>query len=222
MRTLITFVLILWASLAYSDWGFHAHRLINEYAIYTLPPKLFNFFRPNMDFVVDRAVAPDQRRYIDVREAPRHYIDMELYEHDTLPKYFGDAQTLLGDSTLKKRGILPWHINANYNWLVRAFEEKNSDAILRLSADLGHYVADAHVPLHTTHNYNGQFTGQKGIHGLWESRLPELHSWEYDYIFRKARYVQDVQALAWDVVNESHSLVLEVLEKEKETMAKPW
>jgi hypothetical protein len=38
---------------------------------------------------------------------------------------------------------------------------------------LGHYIGDAHVPLHTTSNYNGQKTNQHGIHGLWESRIPE-------------------------------------------------
>ena len=66
-----------------------------------------------------------------------------------------------------------------------AFIEKDSDKILKYSADLGHYIADAYVPLHTTENYNGQLTGQKGIHAFWESRLPELFSEDYNYLVDK-------------------------------------
>ena len=38
-------------------------------------------------------------------------------------------------------------------------------------AIIGHYVADAHVPLHAVLNYNGQLTGQTGIHNRWEDEL---------------------------------------------------
>ena len=50
------------------------------------------------------------------------------------------------------------------------------DDVLRTAADLGHYLADAHVPLHTTGNYNGQRTNQTGIHALWETHNVE-HLW---------------------------------------------
>ncbi|MBL0103970.1 MAG: hypothetical protein IPP51_09590 [Bacteroidetes bacterium] len=53
-------------------------------------------------------------------------------------------------------------------------ERNNPEGILYYSANIGHYVADAHVPLHCTENYNGQMTGQSGIHGFWESRLPGI------------------------------------------------
>jgi hypothetical protein len=35
--------------------------------------------------------------------------------------------------------------------------------ILFIAADLGHYIADAHMPLHTSDNHDGQLTDQKGI-----------------------------------------------------------
>lgn len=89
-------------------------------------------------------------------------------------------------------------------------------AIMKASADLGHYVGDAHVPLHTTENYNGQMTGQKGIHGLWESRLPELFGVEYDFFVGKAYYVEDLFGESWKFVLESHVLVDSVLKLEKE------
>ena len=49
----------------------------------------------------------------------------------------------------------------------------NLEDVLRTAADLGHYLADAHVPLHTTGNYNGQRTNQTGIHALWETHNVE-------------------------------------------------
>jgi hypothetical protein len=102
-----------------------------------------------------------------------------------------------------------------YYALKDAFMVKDPAAILKISAELGHYVADAHVPLHTTENYNGQLTGQEGIHGFWESRLPELYSEGYDFFVGKAQYVQNVQEMAWSVVEDSHLLVDSVLTEER-------
>ena len=89
-------------------------------------------------------------------------------------------------------------------------------SIIRLSADLGHYVGDAHVPLHCTENYNGQLTGQKGIHALWESRLPELFDTGYDYFSGKAYFMEDPSYFIWESINESFAAKDTVLRLEKE------
>ena len=100
--------------------------------------------------------------------------------------------------------------------LTAAFRQKDVPQILRLSADIGHYLADANVPLHTAQNYNGQLTGQEGIHGLWETRLPELFGEDYDFFIGKAAYVHDPQQRAWEAVIQAHSAVDSVLRLEKE------
>jgi len=84
-----------------------------------------------------------------------------------------------------------------------------------MSAEIGHYIADAHVPLHTTENYNGQLTGQDGIHAFWESRLPELFSNDFDYFVGRAQYLTNTQLAAWDAVHSSHAAVDSVLREEK-------
>ncbi|MEM7038296.1 MAG: hypothetical protein AAF570_15030, partial [Bacteroidota bacterium] len=94
---------------------------------------------------------------------------------------------------------------------VEAFHEGNLQKIMKLSADMGHYIGDANVPLHTTENYNGQLTGQKGIHGLWESRLPELFGEDYNYFIGRAKYLPDVLDEMWSAVLESHSALDSVL-----------
>ena len=112
-------------------------------------------------------------------------------------------------------GILPYHLLSYHRQLTQAFADKNTDRLLQLAAEMGHYVADAHVPLHTTENYNGQLTGQLGIHAFWESRLPELFAdADYDYFVGPAEYIDDPADYYWDIVLASHALVDSVLESE--------
>lgn len=202
-------------------WGFHAHRKINHYAVFTLPPQLFGFYKSHLKEITENAVNPDKRRYAVKGEAPRHYIDIDHYAKDgenpfdVVPRKWDDAVAKFTEDTLLEYGIVPWHIDKMTFWLTRAFQEKDAAKVVRLSADLGHYIGDAHVPLHTTKNYNGQLTGQYGIHGLWETRLPELFDFEYDFFAGRAEYVDYVQDYAWDMVEASHWAVDSVLTMEK-------
>ena len=114
-------------------------------------------------------------------------------------------------------GILPYHLNMMYYWLVKAFESQDLEQILRLSAEFGHDIGDAHVPLHTTKNYNGQLTDQVGIHAFWESRLPELYADDtYSFLVGKAEKVDKPLTYFWSIVKESHDLLDKVLQIEKE------
>lgn len=188
------------------SWGFFAHKQINRLATFTLPPEMFGFYKQNIEFITEHAVDPDKRRYAVVDEAPRHFIDLDRYGDnpvDNIPHKWEDAIKKYPEDTLKAHGIVPWHIDVMVKRLTRAFRDLNLDQILRYSSDLGHYVGDAHVPLHTTKNYNGQLTNQKGIHGFWESRLPELFSSNYDFFLGKARYIDDPLEYAWETVRAS-------------------
>jgi hypothetical protein len=189
-----------------SGWGFFAHKEINRVAVFTLPPELFGFYKRNIEFITEHAVDPDKRRYAVKGEAPRHFIDLDRYgvsPLDSVPKNWADAVKKYSEDTLMEHGIVPWHIDVMVKRLTAAFRSSDFDRILRTSADLGHYIADSHVPLHTTKNYNGQLTNQRGIHGFWESRLPELFNDDYDFFVGKAVYVEDPLALAWLTVAES-------------------
>ena len=109
-------------------------------------------------------------------------------------------------------GMLPYRIMQQVSKLEMAFRTMDLKAVLRVSADLGHYVGDAHVPLHTTRNYNGQLSGQYGIHAFWESRLPELFLHKSHYLMiRPAEYFGSVQDSVWQLILDSHALVEQVL-----------
>ncbi|HET6226860.1 MAG TPA: zinc dependent phospholipase C family protein [Bacteroidia bacterium] len=201
------------------SWGFFAHQKINRLAVFTLPNGMIGFYKQHIDYISQHATDPDKRRYINEEEAARHYIDIDHYgktAFDSVPHYWKKAVAKYSEDTLKAYGIVPWHIDKMIYRLTEAFKTENLDLILKYSSDLGHYVADAHVPLHTTENYNGQLTNQKGIHGLWESRIPELKSEGYNYWTGAATYIDNSLETAWNIVKESHSCVDSVLTLEKE------
>ena len=217
---IIVFFLFLSSILYYSiPWGFYAHKRVNRYAVFTLPEELVGFYKKHIDHLTEHAVDADKRRYAIKEEAPRHYIDIDHYGENPfqeMPKKWSDAVEKFSEDTLLAYGIVPWHIQTIYNRLIIAFEEKNINYILKNSADLGHYVSDAHVPLHTTENYNGQLTNQKGIHAFWESRLPELFADDYDYLVGTAEYQYSVLDVAWKAVESSFNSLDSVLLFEKE------
>lgn len=203
-------------------WGFFGHQRINRVAVFTLPPQLFGFYKEHIEFLTEHAVDPDKRRYAVEGEAQYHYIDLDHYyktgenPFDIIPKKWTDAVKKYTEDTLQAHGIVPWHIEVVKRRLQKAFETKNVDLILKYSADIGHYIADAHVPLHTTENYNGQLTGQRGIHGLWESRLVEINAENYDYFVGKSVYIKDLNTFIWEAIKGSHTALDSVFRIEKE------
>lgn len=200
-------------------WGFWAHKRINKMALYTLPQELYGFYKPYTDYVEEHAVDPDKRRYAVVGEAPRHYIDIDhygVYPFPDLPRKWKDAVEKFSEDSLQAYGIVPWHIEVMMYRLEDAMREQDVKNILRLTADLGHYIGDAHVPLHCTENYNGQLTNQHGIHAFWESRIPELLGDDYDYLVGKAEYIPYVRDKTWEIVLQSHLMSDSVLNLEAE------
>lgn len=224
MRQLILILACLcWQQPLYC-WGFYAHRVINEYAVYLLPPEMLALYLPMVGYLREHATDADKRRYIVKAEAPRHYIDMDhygSYPYPELPRKWQDAVEKYSIDSLYAHGIVPWRILEVQRSLTEAFQQKNARAILKLSADLGHYIGDAHVPLHTSSNHNGQKTNQHGIHGFWESRLPELFAEkEWDFLMDKAGYIRKPSERVWKIVLESAQAADSVLSIEARLTAR--
>jgi len=216
-------LLLLFLSLSYCQcfcWGFFAHQKINYYAVFLLPPEMMVLYKPNIEFLTEHAVDPDKRRYTVPEEGSRHYIDIDYYgkyPFDSLPRNWDKAVSKYSINTLTKNGIVPWWVQTMQKRLVNAFKEKNQTKILKLSAEIGHYIADAHVPLHASSNHNGQLTGQQGIHAFWESRVPELLAEsEWNFFIGKADYIKNADEFIWKRVLESASQADTVLKYEQE------
>jgi hypothetical protein len=215
------FVIGLLYKVAFS-WGFWAHKEINRQAIVSLPSPLQQFFSANAEYLVDHSIDADQRRFKDTEEQYYHYIDIDRYGEypfPELPREHAEAVKKFGADSLKKNGLLPWRIAEITGRLEKAMKEGNKRDILFYAADLGHYVADAHVPLHATENYDGQLTEQVGIHSRFESRLPESYGKNYRFTRRQAQYIQNRLAKAFEIVLKSYTLVDSVLTADRNTTA---
>jgi hypothetical protein len=214
---LLTFVAVL-IGLFTLSWGVIGHERINRAAVMALPQPLQTFFYNHIDYITQEAAVPDIRKYAlkYKEENPRHYMDLENFGPiDSLPKTLEEATKKYDAKFLNDNGILPWYIEDMMIKLTKAFKDKNRAEILFLAADLGHYIGDAHMPLHTSANHDGQLTGQKGIHSLWESRLPELFVKNYKLNVPEAQYYSDVHKATWDIIRDTHSLVAPLLAVDK-------
>ncbi len=152
----------------------------------------------------------------------QYYADEATIPCDSLRMIFPDLKcngntTVYLHDVFSEHGIVPYHLQVMQRRLTNAFKNNDLEALLRTSAELGHYVADACVPLHTTANYNGQLTNQVGIHGFWESRIPELFAIdEFDMVVGTATYIDNPVNYFWNLVLTSHKEVDKVLSLEKQ------
>lgn len=219
MKHLFIVALLLFLRLTALGWGFYGHRLINYQAVFLLPPEMLVLYKTQIDFLAEHAVDPDKRRYLIPAEGPRHYIDIDHYgpyPYDSLPRLWKEASARFTEDTLMKYGIAPWWIQTMLHRLTNTFIAKDQARILKLSAEIGHYIADAHVPLHACSNHNGQFTNQRGIHGFWESRIPELLAEkQWDFFIGRASYISNPLQFTWKRVLESAAAADSVLSFER-------
>ncbi|MDA0728358.1 MAG: hypothetical protein O3B70_01975 [Bacteroidetes bacterium] len=195
-----------------------------------LPMPMRQAWGGHPELLIQWATSADSRKHTDSLEAPRHYLDVDdlpVSLADGLPIVWGlphdlaDSLTSTSkDGGLGSFGLLPWHIERVYNQLTWSMKSDSVDLnrVLRLAADLGHYLGDAHVPLHTSGNYDGQRTGQRGIHALWET-----HAMEWLLAPSRASSCPctplpsfDPRWTAWEILDESHAMVPMVLHAETE------
>jgi len=190
---------------------------VDKYKMTLRSPDLKRIFRKDTVIVYLSGYNEFYKSHIQ----PQYYKDEMIVDCELLKEIFKyqplnlDCDNAFAIDRFSKYGILPFHLNRLYLKLVEAFRKENIQHIIRLSTDMGHYIGDAHVPLHTTENYNGQKSNQVGIHGFWESRLLELFNDEYDYLVGRATYIDDTQEFFWKTILDSHVLVDSILSIEK-------
>lgn len=200
--------LVLFNSTSLVSFGFYAHRKINRMAVFTLPPEMIGLFKKNIEYITEHSIDPDKRAHTVDGEAPKHYMDMEQYGNiDSIPMYWRDAVARYTEDTLMTHGMLPYHIYTMYFRLKEAFKEEDLDKILFNAANIGHYIGDACTPLHNTRYYNGRKPEERGIHGFWETRLPELYTEKFDFFVGRAQYIEKPPLYIWQLVKESNAAV---------------
>jgi len=208
-------------------WGAVAHRYITSRAIDLLPDEIRSFFVKNREELVLRSNDPDLWRVAGfTEEPPNHQIDFGVedygrYPFTVLPREYGAAIQRFGIATLTRHGLLPWRTTEEYGNLVRIMEGFSRNQLyvdgntVLFAAALSHYIEDAHEPLHVHYNYDGQFSGQVGIHSRFESELVERFEPRLSLSPPPLRPVTDASAFIWDIVLDSYQLVPKILDADK-------
>ncbi|HKY22714.1 MAG TPA: hypothetical protein VJM31_15990 [Vicinamibacterales bacterium] len=211
-----------------SAWGFEAHKFIVSRAIDILPEPIRPFFEANRDFIVERSIDPDLWRNVGfAEEPPNHFLDLDAYgsyPFKDLPREYDEALKKHGPDKLRENGLLPWRTHEIAGRLIRSFgalqrngQYARSD-IRFFSAIIGHYVADAHVPLHSVLNYNGQLTGQTGLHNRWEDDLFTRYRTQLVLKPGSLQRIQNERDFIFEALLESSQLVPALLAADKEAI----
>jgi len=213
MRALSLLMLVLTAPLW--SWGDKGHRVVSSLAIRSLPEGPRAWFLGREAEVCEHASDPDHWKK-DRKEGPRHFLDMEPYgDPEHLPRTLDEAKAKVGGDYYRM-GVVPWIIQDRWRDLVEAFRGGDPAKVTLATAILGHYIADAHVPLHTTVNHDGQLTDQRGVHGRWETGLVERHIVAEDLPIQPAQPDEAFLQRPWDWLVASHGLVPQLLADDRE------
>jgi len=211
-------------------WGLVGHRLIMARAIDLLPPELKPFFVKHRDEIVVRAVDPDTWRVAGWPENAHHFLDFGVPEYGKppfteLPRDYDAALQKFGRSTLERNGLLPWRLAEFFGQLRRGFEGfgrqsgfATTDVIL-FSASMSHYIQDAHQPFHGTDNYDGQLTGQRGIHARFETNLIERVQSRLTLNPPAPKPIANPRDESFLVLIDSYQLVDGILQADKKAVA---
>lgn len=211
-------------------WGFEVHRLITDRAMDQLPEPIRPFFQKHRAFIVEHSIDPDLWRTAGwEEEPPRHFLDLDEYgaaPFPELPRDYDRAVQRYGAGFVRRNGVLPWRTAEVFGELRRTFDRQKRGAagytlenVKFHAAVLAHYVADAHVPLHAVKNYDGQLTGQHGIHGRWETELilRPGHDWRIEP--GPVSPVSDPRAFMFDALVDAFPHAEQILEADRAAAA---
>ncbi len=211
-------------------WGFEAHRFIADKVVALLPPGLRELFERQRVQFVEHAIDPDLWRNVGFEdEPPRHFLDLDAYgsaPFDALPRSYDEAVAKYGPEKVNAEGTLPWRVSEMHGRLRRAFEQIARpdgpgyayDNAVFFAAVLGHYVGDAHVPFHAIVNYDGQVTGQHGVHSRFESELFSRLRPSLAMAPVPVPAVTDARGAAFATLIESAALAGRVLEADRQAI----
>tara|TARA_Y100000748_G_scaffold262857_1_gene231447 strand:- start:101 stop:958 length:858 start_codon:yes stop_codon:yes gene_type:complete len=223
-RKIWLIILAIALSPTLSGWGYEGHRRINYIASFQLKNKFGQFLSRHANELKIYGAVPDYQKGMDKSRYHHHFIDADYYDKypfDNIPRDHTSFYKKYGDDT-KKMGDAPFFIEKLCNRIIYLMKNNRFEEALYNMGELGHYIADIHQPLHVILNYNGQKTGNNGVHFRWEIRLID------EYVKRinpvgNIEKISDPVSFAFDIVKESfsyHQKILEADTKAREVLTK--
>jgi hypothetical protein len=178
------------------------------------------FFPVNFNFdwtqqLGDHASDADNRKSSDPDESPKHFIDIDSYQSfvdsNHIIQNYDSIISVYSLSYVIEQGTLPWTIITTTDSLQAAFEREDYNKAVLIAADLGHYVADAHMPLHITKNYNGQYSNQYGVHSRYESNMIDRYSTQINYSSDSIAFIDNITDYVFNMIYVNFKYVDSVL-----------
>jgi len=209
-----------------SAWGIEVHKYILARAIPLLPREIRPYFEKYQSSIVEHAGDPDLWRTVGwLEEPPRHFVDMDAYgppPFKEFPHDYDEAVRRYGLDFVQKTGTLPWRAEEIYRKLVEAFTQKapySRENIRLFSSVIAHYTADAHQPFHAVLNYDGQLTGQWGVHSRFESELFERYQSKLRLTPAPTFEIANPREFIISALTDSFALVQPILDADKKAVA---
>jgi hypothetical protein len=146
------------------------------------------------------------------------------YPFSGLPRDYDAAVAKFGQDTLSARGLLPWRTWEMSGNLGRAFQRHERGIgsaafdVKFFAAIIGHYAADAHVPLHAVLNYDGQLTAQNGVHARFEDELFVRYGSQLRLRPPPLQSIPNVRDFVFDTLLESQQNVQALLAADREAI----
>jgi len=216
------FLSILLISLFFIGWGGEGHRILSK-NVYSSFNGQMSYFMSWVDSLTAHASDADLRKSYVPGEEIKHYIDIDSYPEFVTNGYINQNIDSLylqhGVSFVEDQGLLPWAILWALDSLKAGFLRRDFRAAMLHTADLGHYVADACMPLHITKNYNGQFTNQSGVHARFESNLISRYKAEIIYGGDSIEYIGNKSGFVFSLLYENYHYVDSLLSADSQAKA---
>ncbi|MBZ5557824.1 MAG: hypothetical protein LAO77_11175 [Acidobacteriia bacterium] len=226
----VAFVTVMLAPSPARAWGFTGHRYIMGRAIDLLPAPLKPFFERYRAEMVVRAIDPDLWRNVGWEDDPNHFMDFGAREFGpppftAMPREYGAALGKFGEAALKRLGMLPWREAEMFGNLRRGFEgfarggRYSPNDVALFAPVMGHYIQDANQPLHASNNYDGQLTGNTGVHSRFEAELLERYLARLTINPAPPRSVTSARDAAFDALIAANRSVDTIIKADSDAIA---
>ena len=196
--------------LIFAGWGAVGHKIINRKCTLSFPSAM-NYFLFWSDSLAAHGSDADNRKSTDTSESRRHFIDIDAYSgfiiNHRIPQTIDSLCNMYGYNFVMTNGIVPFAIVAYTDSVRRWFQQHNWQNAMLRAADVGHYVADAHQPLHITQWYDGWSTFSNGIHSRYETGMIGRDSAYIIYSGDTVSFISNINQYAFNIVYNNYKFV---------------
>jgi hypothetical protein len=215
-RSLRISLMLLLGFLLFAGWGATGHKIINRNVVFDLPPEMLGFIQ-RASMLADSASNADNRKSKDPTESPKHFIDIDDYPEFASRTVSHSLDSLIskyGTQRVYTDGILPWATVATMDSIAAEMRRGDWNRVWSSAADLGHYVGDAHQPLHCAVNYDGQLTNNRGIHSRYETGMIDRNQQSISFQPAQAKFIASPIDYVFGYIYESNTYVDSVLQSD--------